>query len=202
MDVSKNRLLPSILLALGLTLLGASAWANGSGVEQPEPATEEEIFAPDDDPAAPAAGADEEQADGDATVPDDEALQTDEPFGSGPAELEEPAEEPLSGYEAWLRAEEARAAEASRPNHAGAALRSGLLGTALGGLAGLGAYWLADTTPWAIAYGAGSGLVVGTAVGLTNSLLRGDARDDIASRAWLERELPTTYSLPLLDVRF
>ncbi|TXD35339.1 hypothetical protein FRC98_16115 [Lujinxingia vulgaris] len=96
--------------------------------------------------------------------------------------------------------------EPESPNYMGVLARNAFLGGITGGLVGTGVYLLSgrEYTPWTIAYFAGGGILVGTAAGAVELVVREERNADAlaARRYMLEHELPKTVRVPLLRIDF
>ncbi|TXD35027.1 hypothetical protein FRC96_11620 [Lujinxingia vulgaris] len=96
--------------------------------------------------------------------------------------------------------------EPESPNYMGVLARNAFLGGVTGGLVGTGVYLLSgrEYSPWTIAYFAGGGILVGTAAGAVELIVREERNADAlaARRYMLERELPKTVRVPLLRIQF
>lgn len=84
--------------------------------------------------------------------------------------------------------------------------RNALAGGVTGGLIGLG-IWLVtdrDWDPWFIAQFAGGGILVGTAIGVVELLVRSEpyAAEKPASLQWMERDMPETFEVRIFKVDF
>lgn len=85
-----------------------------------------------------------------------------------------------------------------------------LTGGAIGAIIGTGAWLLTgrDWSAWTIAQFAGGGVVVGGAVGLIMALLPDEqppvasAVEEPSSVKWIKRDMPETFEMPVLELRF
>lgn len=95
--------------------------------------------------------------------------------------------------------------EVDRPHWLSVVGRNALWGGLTGGLIGLGAWLVTDRSwsPWTIAQFAGGGILVGAVVGGMELIVRGS---DYAARPnsliWMERDMPKTYELPIIQIDF
>ncbi|MBA2662557.1 MAG: hypothetical protein H0U74_09705 [Bradymonadaceae bacterium] len=134
-------------------------------------------------------------------VESEEAQQRTEP------QYEEPVPETRAETrrEVVVPEERVRVEQVPPPNYIGVLTRSAFLGGILGGLVGLGGYLISGRTwdPWNIAYFAGGGILVGTAVGLIEIVARDDrAQGSRASLEYLERDMPRTLDVRIFNLDF
>ena len=86
--------------------------------------------------------------------------------------------------------------------------RNAVWGGMLGGLIGFGTYLVTglQMDPWIIAHFAGGGILVGAATGLIEAAFWTDPEaqdvDRPASVDWVQRDMPRTYQLNLLNIEY
>jgi hypothetical protein len=81
--------------------------------------------------------------------------------------------------------------------------RNTLIGAVFGGAVGTAAYFISgqDWSPWTIAYFGAGGAGLGLITGVIQVLARPD-QPGIASLEWMERDMPRTVQIPVLNVDF
>ncbi|MFU8802263.1 MAG: hypothetical protein ACNA8W_00500 [Bradymonadaceae bacterium] len=81
--------------------------------------------------------------------------------------------------------------------------RNTLVGGVFGAAVGTAGYLISgqDWSPWNIAYFGAGGAGLGLTVGLIQVLTRED-QPAVASLEWMERDMPTTIQIPVLDLDF
>jgi hypothetical protein len=114
-----------------------------------------------------------------------------------------PDHAPQESTEVHTTREEVRV-ERGTGDFMGVIARNAFFGALLGGLIGGAGYLLSgrDWSPWNIAYFAAGGVIVGTAAGLVELMIRETQRPPVASLEWMERQMPRTVVVPLMQVGF
>lgn len=167
------RLLTALLMLAGLALSSSLAWAQDLRYENEE---ERAVEAEQQEPR-----------------PEDQAIE------ERPGYEQEPRAQ-IPEQEPYMEEQEPMAAG---PSTGWIVTRSAFLGGVVGALIGTGGYLLSDQDwdPWVIAYTAGGGIVLGAAIGFIDALTRDD-QPGYASVDFMERDLPKTVRIPVLNLKF